>query len=103
MSESCRGDRQDAVELLFYRAVKKIRLQCNQQTLFSQNSCLFCPSPVILCCEPAQPGGEVTFSINRPLQKAHSEQRGAHSLRIDWNPARTGSLYSKATPGPVRA
>lgn len=48
-----------------------------------------------LCCEPAQPRGEVTFSINHHYRKlilSSREHTSTHSLMIDWNPARSGSL-----------
>lgn len=51
-----------------------------------------------LCCEPAQPRGEVTFSINRHYRKlilSSREHTDTHSLRIDWNPARSGSLTER--------
>lgn len=72
--------------------------QCNQ------HPCLFCLwgvsvprlwSFLCLCCEPAQPRGEVTFSVNHRYRKlilSSTEHTDTHSLTIDWNPARSGSL-----------
>lgn len=72
--------------------------QCNQ------HPCLFClwglsvprlRSFLCLCCEPAQPRGEVTFSVNHRYRKLILSSTGhteTHSLMIDWNPARSGSL-----------
>lgn len=48
-----------------------------------------------LCCKSSQPPGEVTFSINhrhRKLILSSRERADTHSLMIDWNPARSGSL-----------
>lgn len=78
-------------------------LQCNQHLCLHKVSLFHLQGLSIsllwslpcLCCKSSQPPGEVTFSINhrhRKLILSSRERTDTHSLMIDWNPARSGSL-----------